>query len=72
MLEEIMKKQNCTYKETIFVGDAKSDVQMARNARIEPVVVLTGHLSKIEAELLKVNHIINDITQLPNVLQKLN
>lgn len=72
MLQIIMNKQNVTPDETIFVGDAGNDVKMAFNAHVMPVVVLTGHLSKKEAEKLEVRHIIPDITHLPVILSKLN
>ncbi|MCR4334361.1 MAG: HAD-IA family hydrolase [Patescibacteria group bacterium] len=68
MLEKIMKDQNCLPDETLFIGDAKTDVLTAQNAKVEPVVVLTGHLSKREAQDLKVKHIINDITGIETVL----
>ena len=66
--EEIMKRQNISPPETIMVGDAKNDVLMARNAGIEPVVVLTGHLSRAEAQKLAVEKIIDDVTLLETVL----
>jgi phosphoglycolate phosphatase-like HAD superfamily hydrolase len=42
---------------------------MAQNAEVEPVVVLTGHLSQAEAAQLGVRHIIADITRLEGILQ---
>lgn len=66
--QEIMRTQNVAPEATIMVGDAKNDVMMARNAGIEPVVVLTGHLSRLEAEGLAVTHIIEDVTKLERVL----
>ena len=71
MLEQIMKKQKARPQETVFVGDARTDVLMARNAGVTPIVVLTGHLSKKEAEELKVDYIIADVTHLEEVLEKL-
>src|SRR3989344_7546253 len=64
MLKIIMKQQKATPRETIFVGDALTDVQMAKNAHVTPVVVLTGHLSKAEAESLNTKWIIPDLTYL--------
>lgn len=55
-----------------MVGDAANDVLMAQNADILPVVVLTGHLNEEQAKELKVKHIINDVTDLPKVLNQLN
>jgi phosphoglycolate phosphatase len=71
MLETIMKTQGVKPEETIMVGDAKSDILMARNAQIEPVVVLTGHLSFKEAEEMGVKYIIEDVTKLEDVLSQL-
>ncbi len=69
--QEIMKRQNIKPSETIMVGDAKNDVLTARNAGIQPIVVLTGHLSRLEAEELAVSDIIDNVTQLESVLNKL-
>lgn len=71
MLEELMKSQKAKPSETIFVGDARDDVLMARAAHVEPVVVLTGHLNRKEAEKLGVNYIIGDVTKLEKVLAEL-
>jgi HAD superfamily hydrolase (TIGR01549 family) len=68
MLELIMKKHKVSPTETIFVGDAESDVQMARSAGVEPVVVLTGSLTRPEAEQLGVQYILPDVTSLESVL----
>lgn len=71
MLEKIMKDQNCLQNETLFIGDAKSDVQTAYNANVIPVVVLSGHLSEKEAKELNVKYIIKDVTHIYEVLSKL-
>lgn len=72
MLEVIMKKQKILPQETIYVGDAKTDVEMAYNAHVIPIVVLSGNLNKEEAQNLKVKYIIDDVTSIENVLRKLN
>jgi phosphoglycolate phosphatase-like HAD superfamily hydrolase len=72
MVEQILKTQKIKPSEAVFVGDAAGDVAMARGAGIVPIVVLSGHLSKNEAEELKVKYIIKDITQLETALAKLN
>jgi len=71
MIETIMKHQHVTAEETIFVGDAGNDVKMALNAHVTPVVVLTGHLSKEEAEKMGVTYIISDVTKLEKILVSL-
>ena len=70
MVQELMRRCNVTPQETIMVGDAKNDVLMAQVAGVTPVVVLTGHLNRIEAEALHVNYIIDDVTKLEKILNK--
>jgi phosphoglycolate phosphatase len=70
MLEKIMNDQNCLPAETIFVGDAETDVLMARNAGVEPVVVLSGHLTRTQAEALGVSYIIPDVTHMREMARK--
>lgn len=63
-----MKEQNVKPEECLYVGDAENDVQMAKNAGIEPIVVLTGHLDKERAEALGVKKIFPDIAYLKEIL----
>jgi phosphoglycolate phosphatase-like HAD superfamily hydrolase len=71
MVQKIMRTQGVSPDETIMVGDAKNDVLMARNAGVEPVVVLTGHLTTAQAEALHVKHIIDNVTLLQPALAKI-
>ena len=68
MLQLILKTQGVSNKQTLFIGDAKNDVLMAKNAGVEPVVVLTGLLSKTQAEALGVKHILSDVTKIEEIL----
>lgn len=68
MLNTIMDKVGVTNTETIYVGDAENDVLMAQNAGIEPVVVLTGHLSESKARDLGAKSILPDVTFIESVL----
>lgn len=68
MLQEIMRTQGATSDETVFVGDARSDVQMARSANVRPIVVLTGHLNHEQASALEVKDIIPSVASLESVL----
>lgn len=68
MLNKVIKDLSIPKEEAVYVGDAASDVLMANNAGITPIVVLTGHLTKTEAEDLKVKYIIPDITYLKTTL----
>jgi phosphoglycolate phosphatase-like HAD superfamily hydrolase len=68
---KILETQGIAPENAIMVGDARNDVLMARAANIEPVVVLTGHLNRQQAEDLNVAHIIDDVTKLDSVLPDL-
>lgn len=72
MLNKIMDFLRVAPNETIYVGDAKSDVLMAQNAGVIPVVVLTGHLSKLEAQKMGAIYIIGDVTKIEGVLKAIN
>ena len=68
MLQLILKAQGVSNKDAMFIGDAKNDVLMAKNAGVEPVVVLTGLISKTQAEALGVKHILSDVTTIEEIL----
>lgn len=72
MLDVIIKKQGVSPSDTVFVGDARTDVQMAYNAGVTPIVVLTGHLNYQEAKDLNVKYIIDDVTGIEQVLNEIN
>lgn len=71
MVQEIMKLTNNTPEEALCIGDAVGDMVMAKAAGVTPVAVLTGHLTREEAEKLGVKHIIADITKLEGIITKL-
>ncbi len=68
MLETIMNTQGVSSDETLYIGDAANDVLMAQRAHVEPIVVLTGHLTRMQAEQLGVKTIIPTVTDLPDIL----
>lgn len=72
MAEHILKTQNILPSEAVLVGDAKNDVLMAQAAHVTPIVVLSGHLNKSEAEALGVQYIIPDVTHVEEVLVNIN
>jgi len=57
-------------EETIYVGDAISDYECAKNAKVEYVAVLTGSLRREDLQKLRVNDVINSVAELPNFLRK--
>lgn len=55
--------------EIVCVGDGMTDVLMAQNAGVIPIVVLSGHLNEEEARSLGVKYIIPSIKELPKTLR---
>jgi len=64
MINKIRGNLKYTKQETVYVGDGKSDVIMAKNAEVTPIVVLTGHLNRKQANNIGVKYIIPDINSL--------
>lgn len=75
-LYEIMKRTRKSRSQTAMVGDSSPDVQMARAAGVDMLVVLTGHIGKNLEQLdeLKIDEksIIEDVTQLEEAISRLN
>jgi phosphoglycolate phosphatase-like HAD superfamily hydrolase len=57
-------------EETVYVGDAISDYECARNAKVEYYAVLTGFLKREDLERLGVKNIIDSIVDLPDLIIK--
>ena len=68
MAKQILTQQNLSSDKVILVWDAWNDVWMAQSLWITPIVVLTWHLDTQQAIQLWVQHIINDVSELPKFL----
>jgi HAD superfamily hydrolase (TIGR01549 family) len=65
----VIDKLNVKSEETLYIGDAISDYECAKNAKVEYVAVLTGCLNREELEKLGVKNIINSVAELPKFLR---
>ena len=72
MVEELMRRIGSTPAETVVIGDAENDMKMGIAAGTEVVAVLTGHMTKQDAETLGVKHIIPDVTHIEGILEMLH
>ncbi len=68
LLEQAMLQADVKPDETVYIGDAPNDLRMAVAASVEPIAILTGHLTRATATELGARHIIEDITELPNLI----
>ena len=66
-----LKKLEVKLSEAVYVGDAPADVSTARNARLRPIIVLTGVLKKKSARGMGVTDVLSDVSKLPLFLEKL-
>lgn len=57
-------------EETLYVGDAISDHECAKNAKVKYFAVLTGSLRREDLEKLGVENTINSIVELPDLVGK--
>lgn len=64
----VIDKLNVKPEEALYVGDAISDYECAKNAKVEYVAVLTGCLNREELEKIGVKNIINSVSDLPEFL----
>ncbi len=55
-------------EEAVYVGDAKSDILAAKRAGMRSIAVLSGALSRTDAEELGPDEIVYDATKVPEVL----
>jgi phosphoglycolate phosphatase-like HAD superfamily hydrolase len=72
MLNMVLDSLDIQPENTILVGDAPGDIKMAQAAGVTPIAVLTGQLTKDEAYKLNVSHVINNVTELEDLLSNLN
>ena len=68
-LRRLMDLEGLRAEEVLCIGDASSDVVMARTQKVPIVVVLTGHLTEAQARELGVAAILPTATALPDWLR---
>lgn len=64
-LRLLLEQEGLRPEEALVVGDAHSDVEMARRRQVPIVVVLTGHLNEAQARALGVEGILPSVASLP-------
>jgi phosphoglycolate phosphatase-like HAD superfamily hydrolase len=69
-LRQLCRRDGWVARETLCVGDAQSDVEMARNCGVNIILVLTGALDREGAEALAVDGILNSLADLPAHLRQ--
>ena len=68
----LLKDNNITREETLFIGDMQHDIETARHAGVFSVGVLTGYNSKEMIEVSKPDLIVNDLVELLDIIVNKN
>jgi phosphoglycolate phosphatase-like HAD superfamily hydrolase len=69
-LRDLCRRSGLRAQETLCVGDAGSDVAMARSCGIRVALVLSGALDRAGAEALEVEWIVDSLAALPDFLER--
>ena len=64
----LLKDNNISHEETLFIGDMQHDIETAKHAGIFSVGVLTGYNSKEMIEVSKPDLIVNDLVELLDII----
>jgi phosphoglycolate phosphatase-like HAD superfamily hydrolase len=68
MLKEILSELSLAPQHSLYVGDSPSDIRMAKAAEVLAVAVLTGNMSRKDAEVERADLIVKSIGDLVDVL----
>ncbi|RLI95441.1 MAG: hypothetical protein DRO90_00345 [Candidatus Altiarchaeales archaeon] len=68
MIQKIINALDIRKEEVLFVGDSRNDVLAARNSGVRCAVVLTGILTRADAEKLKPDFIIDNVLEVERIM----
>lgn len=71
MLELAMEIAGVQAHNTVYIGDAPIDLRTAVAAKATPIAMLTGHLTRLQAQQLGASTSIEDIRELPDAIKSL-
>lgn len=70
-LRQLLDATGLSPGEVLCVGDAMSDILMARSQSVPILIALTGHLSEVEARDQGVEYILPSVAELPEWIRNL-
>ena len=68
MLKNILAELDMSPKYALYIGDSKTDIQMAKAADVIAVAVLTGNMSRADAESEESDVVLDSVTDLPDLI----
>jgi len=71
-VEALVAKHEIDPKKTVYVGDMVHDVETAKKAGLTSIAVLSGYDSRKKLEEAKPDYIIQDVGELPALIEKLD
>jgi phosphoglycolate phosphatase-like HAD superfamily hydrolase len=66
-----LKKLKCNPEHSVMIGDNIADLRSAKAAGITFTAVITGRVPRTDFESEKADYIIQNLDELPQILQKL-
>jgi phosphoglycolate phosphatase-like HAD superfamily hydrolase len=72
MLELAMQTAGTEPAKTAYLGDAPIDLRAAIAAKTTPMAILTGHLTRLQAQQIGAKLILEDIRELPDTVKSLS
>ncbi len=70
-IDSLLETRKAERKNTLYVGDMVHDVETANGAGVKSVAVLSGYDLKEKLERAKPDFILNDLGELPGLIEKL-
>ena len=71
-VKDLIQKLGVSKEEVLFVGDMVHDVNTAKHAEIKSIAVLSGYDAKDKLAKANPDYFIEDVGELPELIQKLN
>lgn len=71
-IDELVSRNEIERKTSVYVGDMRHDIETAREAEVKSVAVLCGYETREQLETEKPDFIIEDVSELPALIEKLN
>ncbi len=70
-ISKLIEKHEIEPSKTVYVGDMQHDIETANGAGIKSIAVLSGYDTKEDLEMEKPDYIINDLGELPGLIEKI-
>lgn len=71
-LQKYLKNNNISHHEVLCVGDTTEEIELSKKFKYFSAALTTGDCSKLRLKTLKPNFLINDLSKITQIIQKIN